>query len=105
MTSPYDPPPDDDSRTREGQWSPPPGHPPPYPRPTAQSVPVLSIIGFVCAAIALLIIPILFGLAGIVLGIVGHSRGEALGKWAAITSAIAMILGMVLGYLLVANMS
>ncbi|WP_336206626.1 hypothetical protein [Nonomuraea sp. LPB2021202275-12-8] len=107
MTSPYDPPPGDDRHTQEGQWSQQqPPYQPPYPQPPkAQSTPVLSIIGFVCAAIALLFIPILFGIAGIVLGIVGHTRGESLGKWAAITAGVTMIVGMVLGYIVVTSMT
>ena len=102
MTSPHDPPPGDDRHTQQGQWSQPP---PPYPQPQAQSTPVLSIIGFICAAVALLFIPILFGIAGIVLGIVGHTRGESLGKWAAIASAVTMVGGMLLGILVVSSMS
>jgi uncharacterized protein with PQ loop repeat len=111
VTSPQDPPQGDDP-SRQAQWSQPPPPPPPYEQPPymqpgqkQQSTPVLSIIAFVCAAISLLFIPILFGLAGIVLGVVGHTRGESLGKWAAITSGVTMILGMVIGYLVVTNMS
>jgi hypothetical protein len=60
---------------------------------------LLSIIGFVCAAVALVLIPILFGLAGIVLGIVGHTRGEPLGKWAAFASLGGMVVGTFLSAL------
>ncbi|MBF8189854.1 hypothetical protein ITP53_29845 [Nonomuraea sp. K274] len=63
----------------------------------------MSVIGFVCAVVAVLFIPILFGLAGIVLGIVGHTRGEPLGKWAAVAAGIGMIAGIVLGVLLMAT--
>ncbi|MEV4396811.1 hypothetical protein [Nonomuraea sp. NPDC049607] len=97
MTASQDPPPGDDEHTREGRRpQPPPYGRPPQPRQGAQ---ILSIIGFVSAAVAVLFIPILFGLAGIVLGIVGHTRGEPLGKWAAIAAAACMIVGMVLGAL------
>ncbi|NUR86300.1 MAG: hypothetical protein HOY71_19635 [Nonomuraea sp.] len=61
--------------------------------------PVLSILGFVSAAIAILFFPIVFGPAGIVLGVVGHYRGENLGRWAAVTAAVTMVVGFVLGYL------
>ncbi|WP_433518575.1 hypothetical protein ACQP2T_25640 [Nonomuraea sp. CA-143628] len=115
MTSPQDQPPGDDPSRREAQWAqqPPPGPPPPppyeqapYAQPGQKSAgQLLSIIAFVCAAISLLFIPILFGLAGIGLGIAGHTRGETLGKWAAVTSGVAMILGMVIGYIVVANMN
>ncbi|MEO3791805.1 hypothetical protein ABGB14_16485 [Nonomuraea sp. B10E15] len=83
-------------------WSQPPPYsqPPHQPRPTQ----VLSIIGFVCAAVAVLFVPILFGLAGIVLGIVGHTRGEPLGKWAAVAAGVGMILGFVLGIVVMSSM-
>ncbi|MFI7694836.1 hypothetical protein ACIBQ6_37630 [Nonomuraea sp. NPDC049655] len=95
MTASQDPPQGDDEHTREGRRP----QPPPYTRPQRQGAQVLSIIGFVSAAVAILFIPILFGLAGIVLGIVGHTRGESLGRWAAIAAAACMVVGMVLGAL------
>jgi len=58
----------------------------------------LSIIGFVCAGISLLFCPYLFGPAGIILGIIGHNKGESLGKWAAIASAISLVVGFILIY-------
>ncbi|MFG1703137.1 hypothetical protein ACFLIM_08085 [Nonomuraea sp. M3C6] len=104
MTSSQDPPQGDDPRPGEGPWS----QPPPYPQPPSYKQPgnqVLSIIGFVCAVVAVLFYPPVFGLAGIVLGIVGHTRGEPLGKWAAVAAGVAMILGIVLGYLVARGMS
>jgi hypothetical protein len=59
---------------------------------------VYSIIGFVCAVTAVLFCPILFGPAGIVLGIVGHNKGESLGKWAAIAAAVGMVIGFIVGF-------
>jgi hypothetical protein len=71
----------------------------PYTTPAAPSgSQTLSIIGFVCAGISLLFCPYLFGPAGIVLGIIGHKKGESLGKWAAIASAISLIIGLILIY-------
>lgn len=112
MSTPQVPPQDDDPNTRETQWSQPgpaPSYQQPYgqpPQPPQRSgAQVLSIIGFVCAAVALLFIPILFGLAGIVLGVVGHTRGEPLGKWAAIASGATMVLGMVIGVLVMRSMT
>ncbi|MET8870866.1 hypothetical protein [Nocardia sp. NPDC004604] len=58
----------------------------------------LSIIGFVCAGISLLFCPYLFGPMGIVLGIIGHRKGESLGKWAAIASAISLVVGLIMVY-------
>jgi hypothetical protein len=35
-----------------------------------------------------------------VLGVIGHIRGEPLGKWAAIAAAICLVVGVVIGLLL-----
>ncbi|MEV5504795.1 hypothetical protein AB0M50_56270 [Nonomuraea fuscirosea] len=103
MTSPQDPPPGDDPPADES-GAPPPPPPPSPPSPALRprvSDQVLSIIGFVCAVVAVLYIPVLFGLAGVVLGIVGHTRGEPLGRWAAIAAGAAMLAGTMLSILLV----
>jgi hypothetical protein len=60
---------------------------------------MFSISGFVCAAVALLFVPVLFGVVGVVLGVIGRSRGERQGTWAAITAGLSTLAGMVLGYL------
>ncbi|TDD18771.1 hypothetical protein [Nonomuraea diastatica] len=101
MTTSPEPPHGDEPPPR---WSQPPPYsqPPQQPRPANQ---VLSIIGFLCAAVAVLFVPIVFGLAGIVLGIVGHTRGEPLGKWAAVAAGVGMILGFLLGILVTSSMS
>ncbi|WP_051152735.1 DUF4190 domain-containing protein [Nocardia niigatensis] len=77
---------------------------PPYPgganfgAPPPRSGPqTFSIIGFVCAAIALIFCPPLFGIAGIVLGVIGHNKGEPLGKWAAVASGVALVVGIIIG--------
>ncbi|MBF6264218.1 hypothetical protein IU443_19160 [Nocardia farcinica] len=62
-----------------------------------QGPQTMSIVGFVCAAVALFFCPILFGPVGIVLGVIGHGKGERLGKWAAIASAVALVVGLVAG--------
>jgi hypothetical protein len=90
------------------QQAPPPGwQPPPYeqPRTPAQSgTQTLSIVAFICAGLSVLFLPILFGPAGIVLGIVGNSRGERLGRPAAITSAICMVIGFIIAFAILSNM-
>ncbi|MFI6631079.1 hypothetical protein ACIBI7_19580 [Nonomuraea fuscirosea] len=110
MTSSQDPLPGDDPPADESgapPQPPPPSPPPPPPPPPSLarrprvSDQVLSIIGFVCAVVAVLYIPVLFGLAGVVLGIVGHTRGEPLGRWAAIAAGAAMLAGTMLSILLV----
>ncbi|MFG1947031.1 hypothetical protein [Nonomuraea sp. NPDC048826] len=62
----------------------------------------LSAAGIACAAVALLYLPIAFGVAGILLGVAGHARGESLGRWAALAAAAAMAAGTALGALLAA---
>lgn len=57
---------------------------------------VFTIIGFVMAAIALVLFPPVFGVAGVVLGVIGHSKGDPLGKWAAVAAVVAIVLGMIL---------
>ncbi|MDP4503560.1 hypothetical protein [Nonomuraea turcica] len=93
MTSPQDSPGGDDRHA--GAQRPP--RPPSGQRAIDQ---VVSIVGFVCAAVAVLFTPVLFGLAGIVLGVVGHARGEPLGKWAAVAAGVGMVIGTVLSFAL-----
>ncbi|MEU6728112.1 hypothetical protein ABZ917_30775 [Nonomuraea wenchangensis] len=78
MPHPHDPPTDDAARRRRGVDQ------------------VWSVLGCVCAAVAVLYAPVLFGLAGIVLGVVGHLRGEPLGKWAALAAGAGMGVGTLL---------
>ncbi len=70
------------------------------PRATGTGARVCNILSLVFAAIAILFLPIVFGIAAIVLAVVGYSMGDrALGKWALPISVVATILGFVLGYL------
>lgn len=86
--------------TPETPYGGPPGYTPgPYTTPGPRSgSQTLSIIGFVCAGISLLFCPYLFGPVGIILGIIGHKKGESLGKWAALVSAISLAIGLILVY-------
>lgn len=67
--------------------------------------PVLSIITFVLSAIAILFLPIVFGIAGIVTGIVAVVRKERLGKIALIVAIVATVIGFALGALVMSQMS
>ena len=67
-------------------------------RPASQSN-VLSIIGIVCGVVAVLIAPIIFGPAGLILGGIAKSRGERLSTIALIVAGVGMVLGFVLGAL------
>lgn len=93
---------DDPARPRD-EPQPPPDLQPPLKQ--QRGTQVLSIVGFACAAVAVVFLPPLFGLAGIVLGIVGHTRGEPLGKWAAIAGVVGMIIGMLLSFLVAGTMT
>jgi len=74
--------------------------------PTATTgTPVLSIITFVLSAIAVLFLPIVFGLAGIVTGIFAVVRKERLGKIALIVAVVATIVGFALGALVMSQVS
>ncbi|MFE3191760.1 hypothetical protein ACFXHA_22315 [Nocardia sp. NPDC059240] len=68
----------------------------PYGAPVRSGTQTFSIIGFVCAGIALLLCP-LIGIVGIVLGVVGNNKGEPLGKWAAIAAGVCMVIGFGIG--------
>ncbi|GAB6902014.1 hypothetical protein [Kineosporia succinea] len=64
---------------------------------------VLSIVSFVLSALAVFLLPIIFGVAAIICGGVAVSRKERLGVTALTVSVVATILGFALGYLVFAN--
>lgn len=72
----------------------------PYVKPygaVAKQSNTLSVIGIVLGAVAFLLLPPLFGLAGIVLGIIAMVRKERLGWVALVVSIAGLIGGMVIG--------
>jgi hypothetical protein len=56
-----------------------------------------TIASFVCAVVAVFLLPIVFGPLGIVFGVIAHRRGDALGRTAIIVSALCMVAGFLLG--------
>lgn len=64
----------------------------------------LSIIGIVCGCIALIFCPPGFGIAGIVLGIIGKNKGERLGTTAIIVSIVGLVLGIILSLVVLSAM-
>ena len=60
----------------------------------------LAEIAFAAAAFAVVLLPLVFGLVGIVLGVVAWRRGDSLGRAAAAASVGAMGLGLGLSALL-----
>jgi lipopolysaccharide export LptBFGC system permease protein LptF len=59
-----------------------------------------GVIAIISGVISLLFIPIVFGIAGITLGVVSYRKGsKTLGLVASILSAVFMIIGVILGIL------
>jgi len=71
--------------------------------PVSRTGRTLSIVGFVCAALALFVLPIVFGPAAIICGIVGWRSGDRLGVWAAVAGVLGMIGGIALAAAVVNN--
>ncbi|NES12791.1 MULTISPECIES: hypothetical protein [Micromonospora] len=68
-------------------------------RPRSNAARICTIIAFVFAVIAIFFLPPLFGLVGLVLGIVGAVMGDKpLGWYAAAASVAGAIIGMIIGY-------
>jgi hypothetical protein len=60
-----------------------------------------TILGFVFAVVAILFVPPVFGLAGVVLGIVGATLGDRpLGWYAAGAAVLGLLIGEVLVFAL-----
>jgi hypothetical protein len=63
---------------------------------------VCTILGFVFAVVAILFLPPLFGLAALVLGVIGGALGDRpLGWYAAGAGVIGAVIGMVLAYAMI----
>lgn len=72
----------------------------PTSRRPATGARVCTILAIVFGVIAILFLPILFGIAGIILAIVGFSLGDrSLGRWAIPVAVVGTALGFFLGYL------
>lgn len=66
-------------------------------RPRSSAARVCTILAFVFAVIAIFFLPPFFGLAGLILGIVGAVLGDKpLGWYAAAAAVVGAILGMVI---------
>jgi hypothetical protein len=69
-----------------------------YPEPrTTNTGRGLSIAGAVCAVLALVLFPPVFGVLGLVLGLIGFSMKDRLGLYVAIASVICGVGGAILG--------
>jgi hypothetical protein len=64
---------------------------------------IFSILAMISGVVAIFIVPIVFGLIGIVLAVVANRRAEPLWKVALAVAIGGMILGFVLGYLVLSS--
>ncbi|MFC9893683.1 hypothetical protein ACFVMC_08310 [Nocardia sp. NPDC127579] len=78
-----------------------PGHVPPYAQPN--QTPAWSIASFACLAVSAASVlffcgfpMIVSGPVGVVLGMIGHSKGEPLGKWGAIANGVSVAIALLL---------
>lgn len=81
-----------------GGQPPPPGQPPPYYPPSpppAQDTKTLVILGFVFAGLSFFCCPI-FGIVGIIMGIMALRRGNPIGIWIIVVSLVLTVVSSVL---------
>ncbi|MEV4655648.1 hypothetical protein [Micromonospora sp. NPDC049301] len=73
-------------------------------RPRSNAARILTIVGFVFAVLALLLNPIIFGVLGVIAGIVGAVLGDKpLGWYAAAASVVAAVISLVVISALINN--
>ncbi|WP_431976337.1 hypothetical protein [Micromonospora haikouensis] len=66
-------------------------------RPRTNAARICTIVAFVFAALAVFMSPVIFGLLGVILGVVGAVLGDKpLGWYAAAASVAGAVLGMIL---------
>jgi hypothetical protein len=58
-----------------------------------------AIWGTVCAAWAVFVVPLFFGIVGIALGGYAWWRGERRGRWVMVAAIVGLLLGLGLGLL------
>jgi hypothetical protein len=71
--------------------------------PVSRTGRTLSVVGFVCAALALFVLPVVLGPAAIICGIVGWRSGDRLGMWAAAAGLVCMLGGLAIASAVVNN--
>ena len=90
----------------DGSYSPPaPGAMPTF-VPPSPSTPGngLSTVGIILGALAFIILPIVFGPAGLICGAIAKSKGESRAVVAMAVSGAGLVVGMILGALVFASM-
>lgn len=68
----------------------------PYEPPVAspRGATALVVVAFVCALLALIELPLVFGPAGMVTGLLAHVKGHRAGFAAAIVAGVTTVVGM-----------
>lgn len=64
---------------------------------TANDGRIFTILAFVFGVVAILFIPVLFGIAAIVLAVIGMRKGDPLARWALGVAIVGTVLGFALG--------
>lgn len=97
----YQPPPPTPSPGPAWQQQQPGGYGQPAPPSGTPTGRPLTITGFVLAGLALLFLPPLFALIGVILSVVAMSKGDPLAKWSLVASIAGGVIGMIIGVLVV----
>ncbi len=63
----------------------------------------LTIVGFFCAGLSLMLLPVVFGPAAIVCGLVAWRSGDRLGGWAAAAGLVCLVAGLAIASVVVNN--
>lgn len=73
----------------------------PYETPTAspRGATALVVVSFACALLALIELPLVFGPAGMVTGLIAHVKGHRAGFAGAIVAGVTTVVGMSLLFL------
>jgi len=74
------------------------------PAPATNAGRGYSIAGLILGVVAVIVLPILLGPAGIALGYVGHRKGDRLGRTAMIVAGIGMVAGFIIGFAILQQM-
>lgn len=69
----------------------------PYRHPPQNPSNTLSVVGIVLGCIAILFCPPVFGIAGIICGVVAKSKGERLATTAIGVAVAGLVVGVILG--------
>jgi len=73
------------------------------PRSSSRAGRPYVIAGFICAAVAIVFLPIVLGPVAVVLGFLAHRKGDRLGRWVMAAGVVGMVLGFALGALVFAE--